>query len=204
MKRIGIFGGTFNPIHHGHLLVAQAVLESFDLDQMLLVPCQVSPFKLGQEQSYAVEAHHRLEMVRLSLAGDERMQVCDIELRRPGVSYTIDTVRYLKEQDPEARFFLVVGMDTLLDLHRFREAEALVELCDVITVQRPGCHECPAPAVLHFPEAVTSRLIKNIIRGRWCDISSTEIRQRVAEGRSIRYWVPLAVEEYIQKNRLYL
>jgi nicotinate-nucleotide adenylyltransferase len=203
MKRIGIFGGTFNPIHQGHLLVAQAVLEAFDLDQMLLVPCQVSPFKLGQAQSDAVEAHHRLEMVRLSLAGDERMKVCDIELKRPGVSYTIDTVRDLRKQEPEARFFLVVGMDTLLDLHLFREAEALVELCDVITVQRPGCHECPAPAALHFPEAVTNRLIKNIIRGRWCDISSTEIRQRVAEGRSIRYWVPLAVEEYIQKNRLY-
>jgi len=203
MKRIGIFGGTFNPIHQGHLLVAQAVLEAFDLDQMLLVPCQVSPFKLGQEQSGTADARHRLEMVRLSVAGDERMKVCDIELRRSGVSYTIDTVLDLREQEPDARFFLVVGMDTLLDLHLFREAEALVELCDVITVQRPGCEECPAPAELHFPEAVTRRLIKNVIRGRWCDISSTEIRQRVAEGRSIRYWVPLAVEEYIQHNRLY-
>jgi nicotinate-nucleotide adenylyltransferase len=204
MKRIGIFGGTFNPIHHGHLLVAQAVLESFALDQVLLVPCQVSPFKKDQEQAANLAAQHRLEMVRRSIVGDKRFKLCDLELQRPGVSYTIDTIRQLKKEEPEARFFLVVGMDTLLDLHRFREAEALVELCDVITVQRPGCHECPAPAVLHFPEAVTSRLIKNIIRGRWCDISSTEIRQRVAEGRSIRYWVPLAVEEYIQKNRLYL
>jgi nicotinate-nucleotide adenylyltransferase len=204
MKRIGIFGGTFNPVHHGHLLVAQAVLEAFNLDQMLLVPCQVSPFKLGQEQSKNVDAQHRLEMVRLSLAGDDRMKVCDIELKRPGVSYTIDTVRSLKELEPDARLFLVVGMDTLLDLHLFRESQTLVELCDVITVQRPGCEESPKPAELHFLEAVTRRLIKNIIRGRWCDISSTEIRQRVAEGRSIRYWVPLAVEEYIQKNRLYL
>lgn len=203
MKRIGIFGGTFNPVHHGHLLVAQAVLEAFDLDQMLLVPCQVSPFKLGQEQSDAVEAHHRLEMVRLSIAGDKRFEVCELELQRPGVSYTIDTIRQLKKEEPEADLFLIVGMDTLLDLYRFREAEALVELCDVVTVQRPGCEETPAPAQLHFPEAVASRLIKNIIRGRWCDISSTEIRQRVAEGRSIRYWVPLAVEQYIQQNRLY-
>jgi len=204
MKRIGIFGGTFNPIHHGHLLAAQAVLEAFALDQVLLVPCQISPFKKELDSAATLAAQHRLEMVRLSIAGDKRFEVCELELQRPGVSYTIDTIRQLKKEEPESRLFLIVGMDTLLDLYRFREAEALVELCDVITVQRPGCHECPAPAQLHFPEAVTSRLINNIIRGRWCDISSSEIRQRVAEGRSIRYWVPLAVEEYIQQNRLYL
>jgi nicotinate-nucleotide adenylyltransferase len=202
MKRIGIFGGTFNPVHQGHLLVAQAVCEAFQLDQVLLIPCQISPFKQGQEQ--VVDASHRLEMVRLSVAGDERLQACDIEVKREGVSYTIDTVRDLQKFYPDARLFLIVGMDTLLDLYRFREAQAIVESCEVITVQRPGCEERPSPAELHFPEAVANRLIKNIIRGRWCDISSTEIRQRVADGRPIRYWVPLAVEEYIRKHRLYL
>lgn len=204
MKRIGIFGGTFNPVHHGHLLVAQAVFEACGFDKLLLVPCQVSPFKQGQEQSVVADAVHRLEMVRLSVADDPRFEVCDIEVKRQGVSYTIETVRQLMAQHPEDRFSLVMGMDALLDLHRWREAAALVSLCDVVTVQRPGCEERPTLAELHFPEPIAARLLKTIIRGRWCDISSTEIRERVSAGRPIRYLVPLSVEQYIQGHQLYV
>ena len=203
MKRIAIFGGSFNPIHHGHLLLAQAVFEAFGFDKILLVPCQVSPFKQGQEPAVVAEASHRLAMVRLCVENDERFDVCDIEAKRQGVSYTIDTVRELMAQLPDTRFSLVMGMDSLLDLYRWRQADELVSLCDIVTVQRPGCDETPSPSALHFPLEVAEKILKNSIRGRLCDISSTEIRQRIAEGRSIRYLVPLAVETYILKNKLW-
>jgi nicotinate-nucleotide adenylyltransferase len=203
MKRIAIFGGSFNPIHHGHLLLAQAVFEAFGFDKILLVPCQVSPFKQGQEPAVVAEASHRLAMVRLCVENDERFDVCDIEAKRQGVSYTIDTVRELMAQFPDTRFSLVMGMDSLLDLYRWRQADELVSLCDIVTVQRPGCDETPSPSALHFPLEVAEKILKNSIRGRLCDISSTEIRQRIAEGRSIRYLVPLAVETYILKNKLW-
>jgi nicotinate-nucleotide adenylyltransferase len=203
MKRIAIFGGSFNPIHHGHLLLAQAVFEAFGFDKILLVPCQVSPFKQGQEPAVVAEASHRLAMVRLCVENDERFDVCDIEAKRQGVSYTIDTVRELMTQLPDTRFSLVMGMDSLLDLYRWRQANELVSLCDIVTVQRPGCDEVPSPSALHFPLEVAEKILKNSIRGRLCDISSTEIRQRIAEGRSIRYLVPLAVETYILKNKLW-
>ncbi len=203
MKRIAIFGGSFNPIHHGHLLLAQAVFETFGFDKILLVPCQVSPFKQGQEQTVVAEASHRLEMVRLCVEDDERFDVCDIEAKRQGVSYTIDTVHELMTHHPNTRFSLVMGMDSLLDLHRWRQASELVSLCDIVTVQRPGCDETPSLSALRFPLEVSEKILKNCIRGRLCDISSTEIRQRIAEGRSIRYLVPLSVEAYILKHNLY-
>jgi nicotinate-nucleotide adenylyltransferase len=96
-----------------------------------------------------------------------------------------------------------MGMDSLLDLYRWRQAHELVSLCDIVTVQRPGCEETPSPSALHFPLDVAEKILKNSIRGRLCDISSTEIRQRIAEGRSIRYLVPSAVEDYIRRHHLY-
>ena len=204
MKRMAIFGGSFNPIHNGHLLVAQAVFEAFGFDRLLLVPCQVSPFKQGQDEAVIAHASHRLEMLRLSVAHDPRFEVCDSEVKRQGVSYTIDTVRELMTREPETHFSLVMGMDSLLDLYRWRQANDLVALCDIVAVQRPGCDETPSPSDLHFPLDVAKKILANSVRGRLCDISSTEIRQRVAEGRSIRYLVPLAVEAYIRQNKLWV
>jgi nicotinate-nucleotide adenylyltransferase len=204
MKRIAIFGGSFNPIHNGHLLVAQAVFEAFGFDQLLLVPCQVSPFKQGQDGTVVADASQRLDMLRLAVGSDSRFDICDIEAKRQGVSYTIDTVRELMTLHPNTRFSLVMGMDSLLDLYRWRQANELVSLCDIVTVQRPGCDEVPSPSALHFPLEVAEKIVKNVLRGRLCDISSTEIRQRIAEGRSIRYLVPLAVEDYILQNKLWV
>jgi nicotinate-nucleotide adenylyltransferase len=204
MKRIAIFGGSFNPIHNGHLLVAQAVFEAFGFDQLLLVPCQISPFKQGQDGTVVADASQRLDMLRLAVGSDSRFDICDIEAKRQGVSYTIDTVRELMTLHPNTRFSLVMGMDSLLDLYRWRQANELVSLCDIVTVQRPGCDEVPSPSALHFPLEVAEKIVKNVLRGRLCDISSTEIRQRIAEGRSIRYLVPLAVEDYILQNKLWV
>jgi nicotinate-nucleotide adenylyltransferase len=185
------------------LLVAQAVFEAFGFDKLLLVPCQVSPFKQGQDGSVVADASQRLDMLHLAVGSDSRFDVCDIEAKRQGVSYTIDTVHQLMAHYPDTRFSLVMGMDSLLDLYRWRQANELVSLCDIVTVQRPGCDEVPSPSALHFPLEVAEKIVKNVLRGRLCDISSTEIRQRIAEGRSIRYLVPQAVEDYICQNNLY-
>jgi len=201
MRRIGVFGGSFNPIHNGHLLAAQAVFEAGGLDKLLLLPCHESPFKRGPQD--LVRGTDRMAMVQLSVEGDARFEPCWVELARGGVSYAIDTVRQLQELYPDARLSLVVGMDTLRDLHLWHKANELVTLCDIITVRRPGFDTLPAPLDLGFPVEVAHRLRDRVINGRLCEISSSEIRQRVAAGLSIRYLVPPAVENYILANGLY-
>ena len=201
MKRIGILGGSFNPIHNGHLLAAQAVVEAGGLDTLLVMPCHVSPFK-REAQDFASGAD-RIAMVRLAVAGDTRFEPCRVELERGGVSYTVDTVRQLQELYPGARLSFVIGMDTLRDLHLWHKSEELVAMCDVVTVQRPGFDVMPSPLDLGFPLDIAHRLLERVIHGRLCEISSSEIRQRIATGASIRYLVPPAVEEYIRANGLY-
>jgi len=201
MMRVGIFGGSFNPIHNGHLLAAQAVFEAAGLDKVLLVPSQVSPFKRGAQDVAAGAA--RMEMVRLAVGGDARFEPCGLELARGGVSYAIDTVRQLQAQHPGTRFSFVVGMDALRDLHLWHQADELVALCEVITVQRPGFDVMLAPQELGFPLDVSRRLLDRVIHGRLCEISSSEIRQRMASGLPIRYLVPPVVEAYIRANGLY-
>ena len=161
MKRIAIFGGSFNPIHNGHLLVAQAVFEAFGFDQLLLVPCQVSPFKQGQDVAVVADASQRLDMLRLAVGSDPRFDICDIEAKKQGVSYTIDTVRQLMMLYPDTRFSLVMGMDSLLDLYRWRQANELVSLCDIVTVLRPGWDVAPSPSDLLFPSDVSEKILKN-------------------------------------------
>ena len=142
-------------------------------------------------------------MVQAAVAGDARFEPCWVELERRGVSYAIDTVNQLQTYYPDARLALVVGMDTLRDLYLWHKAKELVTLCDVITVQRPGFDATPTPLDLGFPQDVAHRLVSRIIRGRLCEISSSEIRQRVAANQTIRYLVPPAVDDYIRANGLY-
>ncbi|MCL1922052.1 MAG: nicotinate-nucleotide adenylyltransferase [Kiritimatiellaeota bacterium] len=201
MRRIGIFGGSFNPIHNGHLLAMQSAVETVGLDKLLVTPCYVSPFKRGAQDM--ASGTDRMAMVQGAVAGDARFEPCWVELERGDVSYAVDTVRQLQARYPDARLSLVIGMDTLRDLHLWHKADELVTLCDVITVQRPGFDETPAPRDLGFPLDVAHRLLARIIRGRLCEISSSEIRQRVAAGQPIRYLVPPAVEAYIREHGLY-
>jgi len=201
MRHVGILGGTFNPIHLGHLFVGRAAAEAFGLDRVMLVPCSVSPFKVGV--SGLASGDDRLEMVRLSAADDPLFESCGVDLERGGVSYAIETVRILRRRNPDDRFSFIIGMDSLRELSHWYHIEEMLTLCDVITVQRPGI-DPPADAItLAFPEETRKRLLANVIRGRLCDISSSEIRRRIAEGRSIRYLVCPAVEAYIRDRALY-
>jgi nicotinate-nucleotide adenylyltransferase len=187
--RIGIFGGTYDPPHLGHLIVASEVCGALDLDRLLLIPAASPPHKRGRVHA---SAEQRLEMVRLAAEGDDRFLVSDLELRRSGASYTVDTLRELTQRHPGAQLFLTVGVDQLREFGTWREPEEIARLARLGVVERAGervprefgypVHEVPIPRI---------------------DISATEVRRRVRVGESIRYLVPEPVREYIAREGLY-
>jgi len=199
--KIGLLGGSFNPVHLGHLVAAQDARERFDLDQVWFLPCARSPLKGAA--TLAPDAH-RLAMLRLALAGNPWASVCDLELERGGISYTVDTVRELQRRHPNADFYFIVGTDALADLHQWREIETLLTLCRFVAIQRPGWEpEAMTAERLRLPPPWPERLRAAIRPGHAIGISSTEIRARAAEGRSLRYLAPDAVIAYIAQQALY-
>jgi nicotinate-nucleotide adenylyltransferase len=198
-RRIGILGGTFNPVHLGHLLMAQDAMEQLRLDVVKFIPAAVPPHKPAERLA---PARDRLCMVRLAIRGNPAFEADDIEIRRGGVSYTVDTLRELRRRNPGARLYFIIGADSLRELHRWREVERLVKLCTFVTVPRPGFQ--PRPVVdPKLDPATRRRLRQHVLRGHACDIASREIRDRVARGLSIRYLLPDAVRDYIRRRKLY-
>lgn len=186
---IGLFGGSFDPIHHGHLLVGQAVREALQLDELRFLPARESPFKIGRHNA---PAESRGRMVELAIAGEPAFRLERLELDRPGPSYTIDTLRALHAREPGQRWGLLIGADAARDLPAWREAAELHLLADLIIFARA---ESAAPPLPWPVRVVTVPAL---------DISATRIRQRVATGRSPRYWVPRPVAEFIHSEGLYL
>lgn len=200
-RKIGILGGTFNPIHHGHLLLAQCALETCSLSRVLFIPCARPPHK---DAAGLAPAGHRLAMVNRAIEDNPFFEASEIEIRRGGTSYAIDTVAELREQYPDAELLFIVGADTLKELYLWREISTLLALCTFISFGRPD-HEArllQAPD-LHLTPMWSERLLKRVSKGRAIEISSSEIRHRVAEGLSIRYLVPKSVETYIGEQGLY-
>jgi nicotinate-nucleotide adenylyltransferase len=191
MARIGLFGGSFDPVHLGHLLVAQAAQEELDLARLFFIPAAQSPFK---PESAPTPAPERLRLLRLALAGKSWCEIDEQEIRRGGVSYTIDTLRDYAVRFPQTQLFYLIGADHLAQLPKWRAAEELARLVEFVVIPRPGQLEAPVPAPF---------------RGRWLAgfplaISSSQIRARVKAGRSVDYLVPSLVAEAIRNNRLYL
>lgn len=189
--RVGLLGGTFNPPHLAHLIVAQTVREELGLERVVLVPTSVHAFK-GEA---AASPRDRATMAELAVAGDPTLRVDRIEIQRGGTSYTVDTLRDLHAREPATRWHLIIGQDLLEELPRWREAERLPELAEIVIV---GRGKEPEPAV---PSKFAGRTA--FVPVPSLEISSTEIRRRVAAGRSIRYWVPPAVEAYVRERGLY-
>ena len=184
MRKIGIFGGTFDPIHYGHLILARDALEQLGLESLLFIPAAISPHKLNVKPA---PAEIRIEMLRAAVEGEPRFCLDTIELDRPGPSYTVDTIEALRRREPGVTFVCLIGEDNVARLstwHRFTDLSKMVEFA---VLDRSGSKTAhPYPAIR-----------------RHLDISATDIRNRVATGRSIQYLVPPAVEEIIRQGRLY-
>jgi nicotinate-nucleotide adenylyltransferase len=191
MNRIGLFGGSFDPVHNGHLLVALAAVEELSLERIFFIPAAQSPFK---PENKPASAPLRLRMLRLALAAQIRYEVDDQEIRRGGTSYTIDTVRDYRRRFPKAGIFYLIGADHIPLLHKWRAAEELGGAVEFVAIPRPG-EGTPTP-----PPGFRVRTL----RGFPLALSSSEIRERVRVGKTIDALVPLAVGETIRNSRLYL
>lgn len=189
--KIGIFGGSFNPVHLGHLLVAQAAVEELGLDKLFFVPAAQSPFKTAIEMA---PANARLQLLRLAFAGKTNCEVDIQEIQRGGISYTVETLRNYAAKFPAAKLFYLIGADNAAKLNEWREPAELAKLAEFIAVPRPG----GAAAV--FPPPFRGRTLK----GFPFAVSSSEIRARVKTGLPIENLVPAAVAEAIRNGQLYV
>ncbi len=189
--KFGIYGGSFDPVHLGHLLVAQAAVEELGLDRLFFIPAAQSPFKL--ENQPAPDAV-RLQLLRLALAGKTNCEVDDQEIRRGGVSYTIETLRGYAKRFPSAELFYLIGADNAAKLNGWREAGELAKLAEFVAVPRPG------GAAPTFPAPFRGRTLKGFPLG----VSSSQIRARVKAGLPVNHLVPPFVADAIRGQRLYL
>lgn len=185
--RVGVFGGSFDPPHVGHLLVATDAYDALNLDRLIFVPAATQPLKVGQENAVA---RHRFAMVELLVGGDERFAVDAIEIERAGLSYTVDTLTAFAERYPDAQRFFLVGADVLAAFGQWRDPQRVLQLATLAVMRRAGDDDSvPAGAIR--------------LETRRVDVSSTEVRERVGAGREIRGFVPEAVAAYIAAHRLY-
>ena len=190
MKRAGLYGGSFDPVHLGHLLVAEAALEEFRLDRLFVVPAAQSPFKPGTTPT---EGRTRLRLLRLAFAGSPRIEIDDREIRRGGVSYSVDTASEFADRFPGATLTWLIGADHLRSLPLWRNADQLARLVEFVVIPRPGIEPCPTPPGFRI----------HVLRGFPLALSASEVRARAAAGLSIRHLVPPAVAEAIESERLY-
>lgn len=192
--RIGLMGGTFDPVHIGHLIAAQSACEELGLHEVWFMPTSVPPHK---EQAPGASPEQRWQMVCLAVEDHPSFKPSDVELCKGGVSYSIETVLMLRSRYPEHEFFYIIGADMVQYLPKWHRIDELITLVTFVGLHRPGYEtgydELPAP----IRKAVHSACMPQI------ELSSTEIRQRRAEGRSVRYMVPDRVNDYIEVNRLY-
>ena len=190
--KICLFGGTFDPPHIGHLLIAQTVFEAEKFDKVIFVPANKPPNK----KAFSPQAT-RVEMLKLAVEGNPNFEISDIEIKRGGISYSIDTIRAIKNElnFKNDKLFYLIGSDCLLDFHKWKDSESILEECQVVVAIRPGFRPSDIPAwILHRIQ------FANIPR---FEISSTDIRKRWVDNKTIRYMVTLPVWEYIEQQKLY-
>ncbi len=189
---IGIFGGTFNPPHLGHLIVAEHVRTAMMLDKVLFVPAAIPPHKMGNDIAHAV---HRMAMLRLAIEGNSYFDVSEIELNRGGVSFTIDTLLQLRNENPTVALSLLIGMDNLVEFHSWKSPDEILKLVTVVVMTRPGFTLSDVPKQIE-------RSVK-LCQVPEIEIASRTIRKHVEDGDSIRYLVTDSVAKYITSNGLY-
>ena len=216
-QRLGILGGTFNPIHFGHLAAAEEVRDRLKLEKVIFIPSFLPPHKIDDDIPSAVQ---RQEMVRLALKGNLHASVSDMEIRRGGRSYTVDTIEALQLSHPGTELYFLTGLDSFLEIRTWKDWDRLLTLCSFVVISRDGYRfrDIAPLGFLDVPEQELSALDARekdqvmitagsirvyLERVPFYDISSTDIRTRVREGRSFKYHLPEAVEHYIIENKLY-
>ena len=190
--RLGLYGGTFDPIHLGHLILAEACREACGLDRVWFVVAGAPPHKPGGR----TDVGHRLEMVRLAVAGNPAFEVSEIETRRPGPHYSVETLEAVRRERPGDELFFLIGADSLVDLPHWRSPEQILGMASLVVANRPGFELPPFDAP---PDARPIHRVTIPPIG----IASHEVRRRLLEGRSVRYQIPRAVEAYIDAHGLY-
>jgi nicotinate-nucleotide adenylyltransferase len=186
--KIGILGGTFNPIHYGHLILGEQVLGQLKLDRVIFVPTFLPPHKSDKE---VISAKHRLMMIQLAVKANKHFAVSDVEMRRKGKSYTVDTLRQIKKKFPSADLFFICGSDLVSEIPRWKDVDEIYKLAKFVLAKRPG-----------FGKRLSGESFLKINVAQ-VDISSSSIRDLVKQGRSILYLTPYVVVKYIEKHKLY-
>jgi nicotinate-nucleotide adenylyltransferase len=216
-QRLGILGGTFNPIHLGHLAAAEEVRDRLKLEKVVFIPSFLPPHKSEEDMPSAVQRH---EMIRLAIRGNPYFTVSDMEIRRGGRSYTVDTIEALRQAHPGSDLYFITGLDSFLEIGTWKDWERLLTRCTFVVLSREGCRfrDIAKLGFLNAPEheldALDGREQKQALIAAggmriyleqlpFYDISSTDIRMRVRGGRSIKYHLPESVEHYIIDNKLY-
>ena len=214
MRKIGLFGGTFNPIHLGHLRSAEEIRESFELGQVIFIPASSPPHK---DKGDILPASQRAQMVRLAIADNPRFAFSEVELRRPGKSYSVETVTHFRQQfGPDTELYFILGLDAFLEINTWKEYAALFALCHFIVMTRPGFEKNFTPE--HLPVEMAKDFCYDNSRDGYAhrsgffvfpkeitalDISSTRIRQNFRKHHSVKYLLPEPVEAFIYQNKLY-
>jgi nicotinate-nucleotide adenylyltransferase len=199
--RLGFYGGSFDPVHYGHLLLAECCREQCALDAVWFVPAAVPPHKQGWTLS---PANQRIEMLELAIGGHESLAVYRGEIERGGVSYTVDTLEQLHREQPQDELFLLMGADSLADLPTWREPARICELAIPVVVRRADAPEPDDGVLVNLMSRERLALAREIrVQMPTIGLSATDLRRRVAAGQSIRYRTPRAVEKYIETQQLY-
>lgn len=214
MTRIGLFGGTFNPVHFGHLRPAEEIGESLGLEKVIFIPSSCPPHK---ERGGILPGSLRAEMVRLAIAGNPRFSLSEVELNRPGKSYSVETITHFRREiGPGAELYFILGLDAFREVNTWKEYPALFSLCHFVVMTRPGFEKKFEPA--HLPIEIASDFCYDGLAVGYrnksgffvfpreitaLEISSTMVRNLLCQGRSVRYLLPPEVEDFIRRNHLY-
>jgi nicotinate-nucleotide adenylyltransferase len=190
MKRIGIFGGTFDPPHKGHISIAEQAVKQLGLDCMYFIPAYIPPHK---QQHLSITAQHRVAMMKLAVSGRKEFKVSTIELRRRGISYTVDTLKVFKKRFPKAQLVLIIGSDNLLQFHSWKMPKSILQLASLAVYKRKGFN-------LQLKENTINFIL---LKGRMLPVSSTEIRNKIEKGLPIHAFVPDSVALYINQHSPY-
>jgi nicotinate-nucleotide adenylyltransferase len=200
MMKFGIMGGTFNPIHFGHLFLAENAYEQIGLDQILFMPSKNPPHKAKPTQ---VTDQQRVEMIALAIRDNPHFALSTVELERSGYTYTADTLTLLKKENPETEYYFIVGADSLFMMHQWYQPQTIFSLCTVVAAGRDNVDFEKLKQQAEFlQQQYQARIL--LLDMPTIQIASGEIRKRIIEQKSVRYYLPEVVSEYINKNRLYL